>query len=454
VKANSSRLILHEKNLYKTFITLGLPIFLSSTLTSLHDFISTYFIGNMENSVSAQAGIATAWPLQNMLLALGMGLSTSGIAILSQLTGAGNENAVKKYSSLLLVTSISLGAFLNLFLFTLGVPILKLMGAEGEVLAQGSAYLRVRCFELVPMFIFQSFQAMRYSRGDTKTPVLLSSSAVVINLILTAIFVRVMELGVVGAAFASVAAQTAIIVPAFLIMTSRKNELRISFSLIRTCELHDLKTLLRFAIPVTASNGLNQLGFVVLQAVILSYGAAVSAAFSIGNKLSTFTLLPSNALSSVVAAFIGQNIGAGNKERAIKGYKASRTAALIIGTTLAAIVLPFSRQILSLLTNDPTALEVAMDYAFWVCLTVPMMAFFQNYTGVFNGSGNTKLSLIMSTSRLWAVRLPLILAAKHLTNLGPSGIWYAMTISNLLMIGFGAFLMRWVDFEPKVRAAE
>ena len=109
---------------------------------------------------------------------------------------------------------------------------------------------------------------------------------------------------------------------------------------------------------------------------------------------------------------------------------------------------PIRTGIVSLLTNDPTTQELAKEYVFWVLLTQPLMALFQNYLSTFNGSGNTRYAFIMATVRLWVIRLPMILFMSKLTDLGASGIWYAMVLSNLLILILGAYLYRKVDFAP------
>jgi Na+-driven multidrug efflux pump len=105
---------------------------------------------------------------------------------------------------------------------------------------------------------------------------------------------------------------------------------------------------------------------------------------------------------------------------------------------------------LSLLTNDADTLKIALEYMIWVLLTQPLMALFQNYMGVFNGSGNTKYSFIIASVRLWMIRLPLIFFFKYFTDLGRSGIWYAMVISNIVILMLAQVLFRKVDFERKV----
>jgi Na+-driven multidrug efflux pump len=114
------------------------------------------------------------------------------------------------------------------------------------------------------------------------------------------------------------------------------------------------------------------------------------------------------------------------------------------------IIWPFRENILRLLTNSEETLSVAMEYMFWVLVTQPLMSLFQNYLGVFNGSGNTRYSLIIETARLWAVRLPFILICKHFTNLGRTGIWLAMVVSNLVIVILAEWLFRKIDFKAKM----
>ena len=182
--------------------------------------------------------------------------------------------------------------------------------------------------------------------------------------------------------------------------------------------------------------------------VVVSYGDEVTAAFSIGNKIASLLLMPVFALGSVLAAYVGQNIGAGNSLRARKACKVSRNMGLIVSIAGCLILLPFREWLVSLLTNDPLTQSFATVYVFWTLLTQPLMALFQNYLGIFNGAGKTRYAMILSSARLWVIRLPLLLIFKLLTNLGSSGIWYAMVISNFLILLVGAWLYRKVDFTP------
>lgn len=444
-------LLLEEKNIYAAFIYLALPVMLANVLKSLHDLVDTYFIGQMENSVSAQAGISISWPLLNIFMALSIGLAVAGVAVISQYLGAKEEEEAKEYIALLLILSIGIGVLFNGILYVIAPSVLDFMGAEGAVYEQALIYMRTRSFEMPFLFIFTAFQATRQARGDTTTPVILSVVAVLINIILTALFIRVYNMGILGAGLSTVIGQIAIIPVALYLMFSKRQRLHLSMK-----DLHikpkNLSKLVGIALPSAGSQAFSSLGFLILQAIILAYGERVAAAFSIGNKISNLLLIPVSALGSVLAAFVGQNIGARNKERAKKAYRVSRNVAVVISCIGALIIYPCREVLLGLLTNDGETVQIAMEYMFWVILTQPLMSLFQNYMGVFNGSGNTKYSFYIATARLWVIRLPLIMFMKNVTDLGRSGIWYAMVISNFVIILYAMFLFRKVDFEPKIKA--
>lgn len=445
MKADRSDLILHEKNMYKSFIILALPVFGVNMLLSLNDLIDTYFIGQMPNSVAAQAGMSISWPLINILMAFNIGLSVAGVAVISQFLGAGNKEKAKKYSGMLVLFSTGLGVVINLLLFIITPTVIGWMGAEGGVYDSAVTYVQIRSFEMVFTFLFASFQSIRQARGDTITPVLLSAIGCIVNVVLNGIFIQGMGMGVKGAALATVISQAVKVPFCIYFLFIQKNEYqlhRIDLQWDFSC----IKKLTKVAMPSAGSQAFSSFGFLFLQVFILSYGERVSAAFSLGNKVSNLLLMPVMALGSVLAAFVGQNMGNGNTSRAIHSYKVCRNLGLLISAVGCAILFPIREGALSLLTNDPETLAIGMEYMICVLLLQPLMSLFQSYISLFNGSGKTIYSFIMSTARLWAVRLPLIILFKNYTDFGRLGIWYAMIISNVVIVILGAYLYRRLDF--------
>lgn len=429
MKQDRRALLLYEPNLYKAFLTLALPVFGANFMKAFNELVDTFFIGQTANSVAAQAGVSISWPLINIFAAFQVGFGVAGVAVVSQLLGAGRREEARENAGVLLAVAVLFGVVLNALLYLVAPWVMAFTGATGDVFTCSVSYLRVRSFELIFTFIFAAFQAVRQAQGDTVTPVVLSVSAVLLNIVLTGAFVQGLGMGVFGAGLATVLGNVAVAPVCLFLLFSKRQALRLEWGRI-TLSWPILFRLTRIAAPAAFSQALSSLGFLVLQTVILSYGEAVTAAFSIGNKISNILLMPVLALGSVLAAYVGQNIG------------------FVIAVVGSLILLPFRVELVGLLSNDGATRIAAVEYMFWVLLTQPLMSLFQNYLGVFNGSGKTIYAFWMSTARLWLVRLPLIMFFKHFTAVGSTGVWYAMVLSNFIILFLGAFLYRRVDFTP------
>jgi len=451
--------ILNNPNIIKTMIIMALPLFLSNLLKSFHDIVDSFYLARMDVSpetiASSLAAINIHWPIYNMFNAFGIGLSIAAVGIISQYVGAKQEKEAQIYSAKLITFAFSLGIIITALLFFSAPVISYLMGAKGQTSDFFITYLRYRSFEFPFYYVFAVYQSIRQARGDTMSPVILSASSILWNILFTWLLISVMKLGIHGAGISTLSAQL-VIFPFVLVglFKSKKHP---------NVDVKDLgydKTILkeisRFALPSAISQLLSSLGFAVIQAMILSYGDVVSSGFSTGNRISGLLLNPAMAIGSVLAAFVGQNIGNNNPERALKSYKISRNMSFIFMVIGTAIALPLAPQLIVGIvgTKNPDINRVALEYSFWILTTQPLMALYTNYMSLYNGSGNNKFSLLISIIRLWGLRVPLVLFFMYGTSIGYQGIWYAMAISNVLILGLGHYLFRKVDFQKKVKTID
>ena len=445
MKQDRQHLLLHDNNMIRSFVILALPLFGVNLLTSLNDLIDTYFVGNMPNSVAAQSGMSVSWPFLNILIAFNMGIAVAGVAVISQYLGAGKKQEARKYGAMLVMIGLVLGVVINALVYFLAPFVLQWMGAEGGVYDSALTYVRVRSFELVFLFFFAAVQSIRQARGDTLTPVIYSTIGIFVNVILNWLFIYVWGWGVFGAALATVISIAVRTPFCFYHLFIEESEAKLTFADLRP-DFTYIKELVRVAIPSAASQAFTSLGFLVLQVFVLSYGERVSAAFSLGNKVTNLLLMPIMALGSVLATFAGQNIGKGNPERALRAYRVCRNLSLAIAIVGGIILFPFRGQVLALLSNDAETVRIGTEYATFVVFAQPLMGIFQSYISLFNGAGKTKFSFYMATMRLWGLRLPMIWCFQHFTNLGRFGIWWAVLLSLVVVDLFGMFLFRKVDF--------
>lgn len=185
--------------------------------------------------------------------------------------------------------------------------------------------------------------------------------------------------------------------------------------------------------------------------MILSYGEATVNAFGVGNRINSMVLMPAMGIGSIVATFVAQNIGANNIPRARKSVRAAMIMSIATAIIGAAILFPIRKQLIGIfLDEQPEALALSIEYLFFLLASLPLMSIFQVYMGTYQGSGETKYSLVLSMLRLWAMRIPLVLLFKNVFDLPASSLWYAMTISNFGAAFVGIILYKKCDFEPKI----
>lgn len=444
-------LILKDPNIYKGLLVLAIPLMLNNLIKTLHDVIDMFFVSEIPGfSTEAINSISLTFPVFFTYLSLGIGLSAAGTALISQHVGSKQIDKAKRYASNLFIISIILGIILNVVAFFIAEPIMRLMGTDGFTLENSVKYLKIRAFELPFVFIFFAFTATRQSSGDTVTPVIYGVITVVLNIILSPLLITVFGFGVSGAAIATLIAN--VVIMPFMIhqLFNAKEGLTIDKKYLRIDQ--DIsRIIIKYAVPASLGQSITAIGFIIMNTIIVSYGDPTIAAFSVGNRITSVILHPVMAIGGVLAAYLGQNIGNENPKRARLAFR----KAMILSFGLMAIgafgLVWVRSPLLSIfIKDDPVALKLGMEYMFYLLIGLPLMGIFQTFVGTFSGTGDTKFTFAFTITRLWFMRIPAILIFKYFTDLGSSGIWYAMLISNILIIIPGIYFYRRVDFKPKV----
>lgn len=447
-----SALILHDKNIYKGLIILSLPLMVNNLLRTLHDIVDMFFVARIEGlATESVSAIQLSFPVMFTFVALGIGLSVAGTALISQLIGAKKEDQAEHYAGQLFWVAVIASVIFLVLAYALAPLIVSSMGADGYVFDATVQYIRIRAFELPYAFLFFALLATRQASGDTLSPVYIGGTAIVLNIIFSPILIQNFNLGVAGAAYATIIAN--LLMFPFLIhrFFFAKTGIRLQLKTLKP-DLEVMKEIIKVAIPASIGQSLTAVGFGVMNGIIYGFGIATVAAFGIGNRLTSLVLLPVLAMGSVISAFVGQNIGALNQERAKEVFK----KAMVLTTSILAVgslmMIPFREQIIRLfLDEDPVALALSVEYLFFILVGLPLMGVFQSFLGTFNGTGDTKYTFYMAVIRLWGLRIPLTLIFREFTAMGSSGIWWSILISNFVMVGFGLVFYRLISFEPKAK---
>ena len=420
-----------QGNLTKALLRMAVPLFVLNLVNSLYNIIDTFWVGQLgELQVGA---VSLVGPIMWCAQSVAMGLSAAAIALLSTRLGANQKGDACRFATALLYFAIGFAIVLSIGTLLLLHPILSWLDTPKEIYDASYQYLFGISFDYIGLLMLNLYMAMRQSAGDSRSGVKLNMCASLLNAIMDPIFIFVFHFGILGAAIATVVSKLVMVPIAWRRLHDKAFPVHIDF---RAYPFHaaDGKIILKLCIPAASGQFLENLGFVIMNKYIVYYGAVAISAYGVGAKMVTLAYIPVMSIGAVLATFVGQNLGAGNAERARKAFHTAMKLSTLFSSTLTIIgMLVITPFIHLFVPNASTQLmELTQEYAFFALLCGVFMGWYINLNdGVFNGSGHTNYTFILSMMRLWAFRIPMILLFHRFTSLGITGIWLAMLLSNI-----------------------
>ncbi len=441
MKISKKELIL-KGNMYKVLMTLSLPIMINNLIQTLYNLVDGIWVSKI-SSVHF-AATAFVFPVNFLFIAIGIGVSVAGTSILSQMVGADREDQAREYAAQLIGISVLLSLAFSIFGVAATPWIVRAMGGTGDLAVYSNIYLRITFLDLPFLFLFYNINSIRNAQGDTVTPTVLSGISAILNMILDPIFIFTFGWGIAGAAWATLLSRALLSVYGIRLIMGDENPLRPDFKGFKF-NRHILRELSRIGFPAAIGQSGAAFGFIILNGFIVSYGTATMAAFGMVNRITSLIMQPAMGIGAALTAVIGQNIGARLYDRVRESFRKASLLTLVLGTVGGLLMFFFRDPIVNFFIqskDDPEVITQGIGYLSWIAFTTPLMGMFSVFQGVFQGSGHTKYSMAMEIGRLWLVRIPLILLLKNFTDIGPTGIWFSMVFSNLLVVIFGLYIYR------------
>ncbi|SHH39451.1 putative efflux protein, MATE family [Clostridium collagenovorans DSM 3089] len=429
-------------DMYKVIITLAIPIMINNLIQTLYNLADGVWVSKIG---SVQFAATTfVWPVNFLFISIGAGLGIAGTSILSQLLGNEDIKSAKEYSSQIILITFICSIIFSILGFVLTPFIVKIMGATGELAKYSNIYLRITFLDIPFTFFIFNFNSIFNAQGNTVTPTILSGISAILNVILDPIFIFGLNLGIAGAAIATLLSKALLAVTAVYILKKNYGIIKPRF---RGVKLNKemAKKIFSVAIPSSVGQSGSALGFMVLNSFIASYGNATLAAFGMVNRITSLIMQPAMGVGAALTSIIGQNLGAQNFKRAEEGFKKSIVFTIIFSVIGALLLIWQDNLVINFFMQSKDDMEVinqGIRYLWFTCASLPLMGIFSVLQGVFQGSGHTKYSMYMEIGRLWMVRLPMILIFKYLTTVGQNGIWFSMSFSNLIICIYGYYIYK------------
>ena len=450
--------------LYAVLASIALPLVLSNFIQTLFDLTSAIWLGQI--GVAEFAASNFVWPVTFLFVAVGFGIYVAGAAILARLIGQGNEAKANHYATQILILTIGIGLVLAVLGWLLTPWIVDGMRAGDEIRKHSIDFLQISFLGFPFIALYFAFQAILNAQGRTREMLKANALSLVLNIIIAPFLIfntgQLIQLpffsapvampigaglGVAGAALSTVIAKIVLCGLGWLLVVRYSQTIRLR--LVYRLDRPALQEILRVAVPAMLGQGGAAFGFIILHAFIEDYGTAVMAAYALINRITGLVMQPAMGIGGGLTAIVGQNLGAGKPERVTEAFRKANIASLVIsGIGMVLLFIWDDGMINFFLQQGAEAVKFhARTYLYYTLPTIPLMGMFSIFQGLFQGSGFTKYSMYLEIGRLWVVRLPMIVILSRFTNFGPSGVWLAMSVSNLMTIVYGFYLYhkrRWL----------
>ena len=377
---------------WKLLLQFAVPLFIGNIFQQLYNMVDSVVVGKFVSS-NALGAIGTTGSLHFFFFSLVGGLSVGIGIIVAQFFGAEEEEKVKDTigNAIWIIGAASI--VMALIGFFAARPVLVLLQTDPVILNDAVAYLKVTSIGICCMGLYNGVSSILRALGDSKTPLFFLIFASIVNVILDFVFVLAFGWGVIGVGIATAFAQflsaVTCIIYAYYSNTYfklKKRNFKLKGSIARKS--------LRLGVPVALQNSLISFSLIVLQAIVNSYGAQFTTAFTVVSRIETLVQQPFMSLGAAVSTYTGQNLGAGRIKRVVKGFNSANVINTAFAVVIIAVFWIFTPQIVSIFGDNPKVIKYAVDGLRITSCFYLFLGLIYPTRNVLNGAGDAVFSLL------------------------------------------------------------
>jgi MATE efflux family protein len=444
--AESNRM--KEMPVNKLMVQMGIPMILSMALQAVYNIVDSAFVGNMKvGSEAALNALTLVFPVQMLMVAIGVGTGVGTSALLAMTLGQGNTKKAAKVAG----NSLFLGAVIYVVWLLFGIfgvkAYISSQTVDPQVISMGTSYLRICCVISFGIIFFSLFEKLLQATGRSLYSTIGQVVGAVVNIILDPIMIYglgpVPEMGVEGAAYATVIGQvaSALLLLIFHIRLNKEFEHSISYM---KPSFTIVKEIYAIGLPAIIAQALMSIMVYVMN-LILKFSPSAQTAYGLFYKVQQFVLFLAFGLRDAITPIIAYAYGMGSKKRIREGIKYGilYTVALMIIGTLITEIFPGA---FATLFNVGQSREYFISAMRIISISFLFAGINVAYQGIFQAVEGGIESLVISLLRQFVIILPLAgIFSVFVRNgqMGVSLIWWAFPITELIacLVGY-VFLKR------------
>lgn len=430
-----------NRKLIKNIFQITLPAVFDLLAQTLIMALDMKMVSSLGPSAISSVGVGTAG-MYALIPAL-IAVATGTTALLSRAYGADNKLDGKKAFAQSFFIAVPLGIILTIIFLLFSEQIINLVGnAKDMNLSDAILYQNMTVigfpFLGVSIATFYAFRAM----GENKIPMIGNTLALVLKVILNFLLIYLFKWGIFGAALSTTLTRLfSAIFSIYLVFWSKKNWISL--------ELKDLKfdyftskRILKVGIPAAVEQLGLRIGMLIFEMMVISLGNLSYAAHKIALTAESISFNLGFAFSFAASALVGQELGKGSSQKALKDGYICTIIAMIVMSTFGLLFFIMPQFLVSLFTNDKDVIELSTMALKIVSICQPFSGASMVLAGALRGAGDTKSVLQITYLGIFLIRIPITYLFLDVLNFGLAGAWIVMTIDLVIRSSLAFYIFR------------
>jgi putative MATE family efflux protein len=415
----------------RTVISLTLPVVFGLAAIVLFGIVDTFYVGRL--GATELAAMSFTFPVAFFVMSIAIGLGMGVTSVISRAIGEGDHHQVRRLTTdgLILANSVVV-IFAAAGLLSIG-PLFGLMGADPDMVSLIATYMAPWYLGVGLLVIPIVGNAAIRSTGDTKTPSVIMIIAGAVNIVLDPLLIfgpgPFPRLELFGAALATVISWTVTFTAALWILGRRERMLDLSIP--RPGVLwNSWRRILYVGLPAAGTSVMIPLSNGILTRMVAMHGSEAVAAFGVGTRLQSLSVIGISAMAISMTPFVGQNFGADICTRVREGVRFAVKASLLYGAVVALVLGGLSRPLATLFNSQPAVITATVRFLLLVPVSYGLYGIAMLSNSVFNAVNKPMRSAFLIVLRVFVLAVPLAYAGSVLG--GAPGIFGAISIANIL----------------------
>ena len=435
---NKATLELGSKPVGKLLMQYALPAIIAMTASSLYNMVDSIFIGQGVGAL-AISGLAVTFPFMNLSAAFGAGVGVGSSSYLSVKLGQRDYSTAQRILGNNITLNIIIGFIFSVVSLIFLDPILYFFGASDQTIPYAREYMIIILLGNIITHLYFGMNAVLRAASKPRQAMYTTIFTVVLNSILDPLFIYTFDMGIRGAAIATILSQTVALVWQIRLFSDKGELLHLKRGIYRL-DNRIVKNILGIGISPFAMNATACLVAIFVNQRLLEYGGDLAVgAFGIANRVAFIFIMINFGVNQGMQPIAGYNYGAQNYDRLMRVLKLAMIAGTCV-TTSGFIVAEFMPHLcVRLFTNDKVLTDLAVNGIRIMMAAMPIVGYQMIVTNFFQSIGKAKISIFLSLSRQLLFLVPLIGVMP--VFFGVNGVWVAMPISDSFSAIFALVMM-------------